>query len=235
MTITSKRWISGGLWLIDHVNLCKLGGQTPKPNLISIVDVFTIFHHPYPQQFAYPHLPAVWKVTNPKIISGSSLWLPFQRGSWKVGRLEPLGTMATSLLVSHLCRCLLFTEDTGVDYNIISNLRFDAHHWAHPQKRPGAVFSFFDRRWRPDPLIKWKIHGICFTSSNSSPCKILETCGNWIWNWRNMTDGTSWDHRHPGSVWDSSCRPIPKDRVPKARMVPALLHKAGEKWTVETN
>lgn len=44
--------------------------------------------------------------------------------------------------------------DTGVDYNIISNLRFDAHHWAHPQKRP-----------------------------------------------------------------------IPKDRVPKARMVPALLHK----------
>lgn len=44
--------------------------------------------------------------------------------------------------------------DTAVDYNIISNLRFDAHHWAHPQKRP-----------------------------------------------------------------------IPKDRVPKARMVPALLHK----------
>ena len=96
--------ITGGLWLIDHVNLCKLGGQTPRPNLISIVDVFTIFHHPYPQQFASPHLPAVWKVTNPKIISGWSLWLPFQRGSWKVGRLELLGTMATPLLVSHLGR-----------------------------------------------------------------------------------------------------------------------------------
>ena len=30
------------------------------------------------------------------------------------------------------------TEDSAVDYNIISNLRFDVHHWAHPQKRPGA-------------------------------------------------------------------------------------------------
>ena len=23
-----------------------------------------------------------------------------------------------------------------MDYNIISNLRFDQHHWAHPEKRP---------------------------------------------------------------------------------------------------
>lgn len=44
--------------------------------------------------------------------------------------------------------------DTAADYNIISNLRFDEHHWAHPKQRP-----------------------------------------------------------------------VPKDRVPKPRMVPALLHK----------
>lgn len=46
------------------MSICASWGQSPKPHLIPTVDVFTIFHPPYAQQFAYPHLPAAWKVTN---------------------------------------------------------------------------------------------------------------------------------------------------------------------------
>lgn len=31
----------------------------------------------------------------------------------------------------------IWAEGTAADYNIISNVSFDQHHWAHPDERPG--------------------------------------------------------------------------------------------------
>ena len=124
------------------MSICASWGQkpqSPKPNLIPTVDVFiyvfTIFHPPYAQQFAYPHLPAAWKVTNlfffkqDRYIGCSFKEETVERFEAAGFRINPLG-----LIWAPGPR----TEDSAVDYNIISNLRFDVHHWAHPQKRPGA-------------------------------------------------------------------------------------------------
>lgn len=49
---------------------------------------------------------------------------------------------------------LVGTEDTAADYNIISNLRFDEHHWAHPEKRPRPRDRVPKQRKVPAMLLK---------------------------------------------------------------------------------
>ena len=85
----------------------------------------------------------------------------------------------------------LHAKDTAADYNIISNLRFDEHHWAHPKQRPAAQGKIIV----VDPLIG------CRCSTRKRDFKGVEMPLKYLWE-------VKWykNFNHQKQVWPSkSC------------------------------